>query len=292
MYRFWDSIIEPALDRVKPDVIVEVGSDLGFNTRNLLEYARRSGARLHVIDPLPKYDVEEWQANYPDTLVFHLAPSLDVLTSIHDADVVLIDGDHNWHTVFHELKSLEKLSGSPGEFPLVFLHDVGWPYGRRDLYYEPDRIPAPHRQPYQEAGVRPDRETLDPDGGFNSHLFNATREGGPRNGVLTAVEDFLEETDIEMRLVRVPGINDLGILFPASMADRNKEFAALIDEITGSPPLNRLLSRVEALRIEALISGCRRAEGPDDIEPRSSNCAPRSERGITWCQSCGVRFPN
>ncbi|HEX8931203.1 MAG TPA: SRPBCC family protein, partial [Actinomycetota bacterium] len=30
-------------------------------------------------------------------------------------------------------------AGAP--LPVCFLHDVGWPYGRRDLYYAPERIP-------------------------------------------------------------------------------------------------------------------------------------------------------
>ena len=32
------------------------------------------------------------------------------------------------------------------------MHDVGWPYGRRDLYYAPEQIPEEFRQPYRRAG--------------------------------------------------------------------------------------------------------------------------------------------
>ena len=61
MRRFWDTIIEPVLEALQPQRIVEIGSDRGFNTRNLLEYWQRSDAKLHVIDPLPKRDVAAWQ---------------------------------------------------------------------------------------------------------------------------------------------------------------------------------------------------------------------------------------
>jgi len=254
MYRFWDAIIEPALDRLEPQVIVEIGADFGFNTRNLLEYARRTGATLHVIDPLPKFDVDEWAATYPGTLLFHGAPSLEVLSSIAQPDVVLIDGDHNWHTVFHELKALQDSADTDSSgYPLVLLHDLGWPYGRRDLYYEPDRIPEPHRQPYEKGGLRLGRESLDPDGGLNAHLFNAVRAGGPRNGVLTAVEDFMREAPFELGLIVVPGINDLGILFPTSLRSRNRPLSDFFDELTSGTPLRQLLGRVEALRVDAQI---------------------------------------
>ena len=134
MYRFFEPIIEPILDRLEPKVVVEIGSDQGLNTRNLIHFCRRNGAELHVIDPLPKYEVDSWVAEYPEGIVFHRALSLDVLESIESPDVVLIDGDHNWHTVFHELEALARSAGDePERFPLVMLHDVGWPYGRRDL---------------------------------------------------------------------------------------------------------------------------------------------------------------
>ena len=88
---------------------MEVGSDQGVNTANLLEFCRQTGATLHVIDPAPGYDVSKWQSEYGDCLVFHKELSLNALPSIENFDVVLIDGDHNWYTVFNELKTLERL---------------------------------------------------------------------------------------------------------------------------------------------------------------------------------------
>ena len=108
MRRFWETIIEPIAGILQPEVIVEIGSDRGDNTRNLLEFCQENDATLHVIDPLPKYDVSEWQEHYGDHLVFHRALSLDALPSIDRMDLVLIDGDHNWYTVFKELKLIEK----------------------------------------------------------------------------------------------------------------------------------------------------------------------------------------
>ncbi len=137
-----------------------------------------------------------------------------------------------------------------GSFPFVLLHDVGWPYGRRDLYYEPGRIPAPHRHPHRQEGMRPGRADLDPGGGLNKHLFNARHEGGPRNGVLTAVEDFMDRSGLDLRLLVVPGINSLALLYRATLDDPGSPVADLLEEIRSGSALRQVLEKVEELRLE------------------------------------------
>jgi hypothetical protein len=67
-------------------------------------------------------------------------------------DCILIDGDHNWYTVYHELKMIEqKHLLSPGG--AILLHDVIWPYARRDMYYQPEKIPAEFRHPHAKRGI-------------------------------------------------------------------------------------------------------------------------------------------
>ena len=136
MYYFWDTVIQPVLEILQPKTIVEIGSDQGHNTENLLEYCQQQNAKLHVIDPWPKYEISDWEEEYGESVVFHLSLSLNALPLVEQCDLVLIDGDHNWYTVFNELKLIEKLSDKQSQpFPLILLHDIGWPYGRRDLYY-------------------------------------------------------------------------------------------------------------------------------------------------------------
>jgi hypothetical protein len=71
--------------------------------------------------------------------------SLEVLPKLAGTyDCILIDGDHNWYTVYHELKTIaERDLLRPGG--IVFFHDIEWPWGRRDLYYQPDLIPPEYR---------------------------------------------------------------------------------------------------------------------------------------------------
>ena len=120
-------------------------------------------------------------------------------------DLFLLDGDHNWYTVLHELRAIERCAERyERAFPVVCLHDIGWPYGRRDLYYAPERIPTEFRQPYAQKGLDVDKPDLLDAGGFNLKHYNAFHEGGPRNGVLTAVEQFVEESKGRFELLTIP----------------------------------------------------------------------------------------
>ena len=189
-------------------MIVEVGCEDGDHTTRLLEYAMAHRAHLHVIDPAPGFKTEPFRREYGSFCTLHERPSHDVLPSIASPDVVLLDGDHNWYTVIEELRILDRTSK---RWPLTFLHDVEWPYGRRDMYYVPERVPVDHRHPYAYSGIVEGRSELSPRG-ENATVANATHEGGPRNGVLTAVEDFLDETRRNLALFIVPENNGLGIL--------------------------------------------------------------------------------
>ncbi len=253
MYRIWDVITGPVLEALQPETMVEIGSDYGPNTRRLLEFCQRHGVKLHVIDPLPKYDVAAWKERYGEHLILHEAPSLDALREIDHFDAVLIDGDHNWYTVYNELKLIEERSKASSQpFPLVMMHDVGWPYGRRDGYYNPGNIPDEYLKPYERKGMLPGSAELVEDG-LNPNFPNAISKNDPRNGVLTAVEDFLEGTEQEIELVRVPGLHGLGILVPSRLRERNAKLAELLQVLDLHPTVTRYVELVEAARIEAEI---------------------------------------
>lgn len=255
MKRFWDIVIRPVADALQPEAIVEIGSDHGYNTRNLLEFCQQNDATLHVVDPLPKYEVSEWQERYGDHLVFHQALSLEALPDIDRMDLVLIDGDHNWYTVFSELKTIEeRCKEIPQSFPVVMLHDIGWPYGRRDLYYAPEVIPDSHTRPYEKKGIRPELEALAEEGGLNQHLYNAAVENEPQSGVLTAVEDFLKDTEQQLELVKFPGFHGLGILVPTQLKEKNPALSQFLETFNLPGNIVRFTEEVEQARLETEIS--------------------------------------
>ncbi len=254
MLAFWPDVIRPLLETLAPQSIVEVGSESGKMTRCLLEIAGATGGRVHAIDPAPLFDVPAWQREAGKHLVFHRQPSLVALKQIEPLDCVLIDGDHNWYTVHSELQLIERRCASLKQpLPLILLHDIAWPYGRRDLYYDPDTIPAEHRQPWAKRGMSPTEAELLSSGGINAHLCNAVREGGPRNGVLTAVQDYLAETEARYLFVRIPAVFGLAILLPEPLAQRHPALAQQA-KAWAVPEIERFIDRMEMARI-AMLAG-------------------------------------
>lgn len=283
MQRFWEPVIKPLLAATRPRVIVEVGADRGGNTHRLVDWCRAHGAQLHVIDPCPHFDVEAWRAANEDVGILHVDLSLNALDKIPAPDTVLIDGDHNYYTVLNELRMLGRCRSSGTCFPIVLLHDIHWPYGRRDLYYNPETIPAAQRKPYRQLGLRPNEGQPVVEGGFNSHLCNGIYENSLDNGVLTAVEAFRRETNERLSFTAIPGLHGLGILSPESLSARPRLMVLLSElefnhrqravlEATESDRLTRLVDLAEAKsakeRAEALKEEARRCL--DDTEQKVS----------------------
>ncbi|MDP4098675.1 class I SAM-dependent methyltransferase [Paenibacillus sp. P96] len=213
MQRFWEKVIKPIMAAHQPKSIVEIGADEGLNTLKLLEYGKQCDAVCHVIDPAPKFEVEWAKEWYGDTFKLYEDLSLNVLPEIEYYDLILIDGDHNWYTVYHELKQVSEMAEKSGQFPIVLMHDTAWPYGRRDMYYVPETVPQEFRHPCELKGIVPGLSGLVA-GAANSHLHNADHENGERNGVLTAVEDFMEESSIPLRLHLLHSNNGFAVLLP------------------------------------------------------------------------------
>jgi GT2 family glycosyltransferase/glycosyltransferase involved in cell wall biosynthesis len=250
MHWFLKLLIHPLLEALRPRTIVEVGVEVGTVTGPLLRWAREHDAVVHAIDPDPTLNVDRLTAEYGKRLRFHRAKSLEVLTEIADVDLALIDGDHNWYTVINELRALEARAREDGrEPPAILLHDVGWPYGRRDLYYDPSAIPEAHRQPHARGGLVPGRVELGP--GLNDHLENALLEGTPANGVLSAVEDFVAESPTPWRTWSIPGLSGIAILVSAPVLERSAALRELLDSIDTPAFLRAHCEAIEQARIEA-----------------------------------------
>ena len=253
MFPFWKPVLAPVLAAAEARRVVEIGALRGDNTREIIE-TLGPDAVLHVVDPVPGFDPTEHEAEFPGRYVFHQALSLDVLGDLEPMDAALIDGDHNWYTVFHELRLLtEGARRHDAPLPLLVLHDVGWPYGRRDLYYDPDNVPAEHRQPWAHEGMRPGNPGLVGGGGLNPTMANAKREGGPRNGVRTALDDFVAEWPEPLRQVVLPIYFGLAIVVEESRLARQPELAAVLDHLESPEGKDLLLELAEAMRIEAMI---------------------------------------
>ena len=211
-------------------------------------------AELDVIDPEPAFDPAEHEERFPGRLRFHEAPSLDVLPTLGPVDAALIDGDHNWYTVHNELRLLAEGARRHGTgLPVLILHDVLWPYGRRDLYYEPDRIPAEFRQPWRRAGINLGMKRLHHAKGLNPTMCNAEEEGGPRNGVMTGLEDFLAEHPRPVRKLVLPIYFGLAIVVEEARLDTHPEIDKALDRLESSEGRYELLELAEELRLKAMV---------------------------------------
>ena len=226
---FWE-IIEPILELLGARRLCEVGVEQGKFAQLLLAWSERHDAVYYGVDPAPaaafKMRLEKIEldsaAGGRATLITN--PSLEVLPTLEPCDAYFLDGDHNYYTVRSELEFIEKTARrhSADARPIVFLHDVAWPWGRRDMYYCSSTVPADARHPSSDQlGVFLGSDEL-VDGGMRTPgLYSiALHAGGPKNGVLTAVEDFLSSAvGHGWTSIIMPAAYGLGILYQPSAAN-------------------------------------------------------------------------
>lgn len=223
---FWP-LIEPILDALQPRRICEIGVAAGALTNRLLGWAEQRACAYVGIDPAPDAAVvDRFTASgvTPDRQLV-LQTSHAALPSLERCDVYFVDGDHNHFTVEGELKWIARaacIGNLQSHSTVLFMHDVGWPWGRRDMYYLPSTVPPDARQPWSETLGAPleGKELIE--GGLREpgRYAIAVQAGGPRNGVLTAVEDFLRGEDgMGWESIMLPAAYGLAILHrPADAA--------------------------------------------------------------------------
>ena len=245
MNRMWEPIIFPIFKFINPNFIVEIGAEKGINTRNILKYCLDHDSKLISIDPNPLFDLNKFKSDFGEKFTLLNELSLNCLPYLGEYDCILIDGDHNYYTVFQELQIIgEKFDQE--SFPIIFLHDVGWPYGRRDLYYNPENIPKEFLNDYSRLGMYPGKKKLSDDGGLNSHLLNANDENTPKNGVLTAIEDFIEGSSLNLDFHLFSPFHGLGILHA-----KDENLSMFIEDLFKS---DKTLDFVEIYYINMIIN--------------------------------------
>lgn len=238
----------PCLEAAGARSVVEIGAFAGDLTRVLMAWAQGAGATVAAVDPAPQPALEALEREHAGLRLIR-ATSLEALPDIELPDAIVIDGDHNWHTVSEELRLVgERAPGAA--LPLLLFHDVGWPHARRDDYHQAGAIPAGARHPVAGAdgGIFPGEPGLRAGGGL-PYPNSAAREGGERNGVRTAVEDFAASRP-DVRFVAVPVFFGFGVAW-STLTPWSAAVAAILDPWDGNP----LLERLEANRVHHLALG-------------------------------------
>ena len=256
----------PCLDAAGAQSVVEIGAYRGELTRELLGWASGGGARITAVDPDPQADLLALSEQHPE-LELVLETSHNALGHLPLPDAVIIDGDHNYYTLTGELRLIgERAPGA--EMPLLMFHDVGWPHARRDTYCAPQRIPAEDRQPLaREVALAPGQPGV-ADGGLPFE-WAAEREGGPHNGILTALEDFVDERP-DLRLAVVSAFFGFGVLW-----HRGARWANAVASIVDPWDRNPILERLEANRVSHLAARIALAGELDEARARVAKQSQR-----------------
>lgn len=203
----------------------------GFSDKEIInqiyKYCNKSNASYVGIDS--EYFEEKIISNF----------TLNVLPDLFDYDAIFLNDDPNWYTVYNELKLIKE---NNKEFPLVFICHNVFPHKRRDSYINPDVIPNEFRKEYSKE--------FNYDGNLlNDNFYHALQENTPKNGVLTAIEDFLSENK-SIKIMNLNLINGITILYPNNsisqirlsvLTDEIKKFAQEYEDFSDNIFENKLL---------------------------------------------------
>lgn len=233
-----------AFDAAEARTFVEIGSETGTFTRDLLAHAHARGGTVTTVEPRPAAEIVEL-AEHDDALRLVRGLSPAALAEVGAADAWVIDGDHNHWTVTRELEAALDRADEAGRPALIVLHDAGWPCARRDFYYAPDALPPDSVHSYTWAqGVVPDDPGVVASGlRGEGDMALAMHEGGERNGVLTAIEDVMAARG-GLELALVPAIYGVAVVFPA-----DAPWAAAVRATLAPYDGLELLRRMEANRV-------------------------------------------
>ena len=215
---------------LRPKAVVYLGNDRTCITR-LLELCSADGAVLHVVHPSFEADVHALKDGFGSCLMVHEEWGLNAIPKIHNADFVLLDHDYNWYIAYHSLLSIEKHMRNEGDtLPVIAVFSTGWPYGRRDAYLYPESTPIAYQHAVSTGGLIPGSGKPQDGGGMFQGRQHALYEQTPRNGVRTAIEDFLQQTTVTFQVLFIPGFGGQSILIPHSTYEKNANIAKLYDE--------------------------------------------------------------
>jgi predicted O-methyltransferase YrrM len=168
--------------------VLEIGVESGVHTRMLLRVLEGLDGQLTSIDPKIGL-LLKMRLRRQRRVRLVQAPSLEALPRLQAEgaryDCAIVDGDHNWYTVFHELEGLAPMMNPRA---VILLHDVEWPYARRDMYYAPERIPQEFRRGDHrgaarsgpQGGWRQERQPVECARGRGAPQRGADRRGGLR----------------------------------------------------------------------------------------------------------------
>lgn len=185
------NIIPIILNRFNVKNIVISGISDKKTINYVLDYCKDNNSSYVAIDS---------QKNSLDEVICDF--TLNVLPNFRDYDAIFLNDDPNWYTVFNELNIIKN---NNNEFPLVFIGHNVFPHKRRDSYINPDIIPKEFLNDYA-------KELFYNDVKIDDDFFHAVDEKTSKNGVLTAIEDFISKNS-SIGIMDFKFLNGITILY-------------------------------------------------------------------------------
>lgn len=162
----------------------------------------------NLIKEILKYDAHITEIN-TDTSENMENNVFNALSELENYDAIFIDDDPNWFTVYNELNIIEKANP---EFPLVFICNNKFPHKFRDSYINPEVIPQEYIHEYSDnLPILYENEEF----WISDGLYHAIKDKTPKNGVSTAIKDFLAKHN-NIKIMEINFVEDITILYPAS----------------------------------------------------------------------------
>src|SRR5262249_10619081 len=102
-------------------------------------------------------------------------------------------------------------------------------------------------------GITPGEANVLEVGGLNPKMNNANVEGGPRNGVMTAIDDFIAEHDRPIRRLVIPIYFGLAILVEDQRLDGQPQLPDALSPLEEHDGQRQLLEVAEETRLKAML---------------------------------------
>ncbi|MCA0403592.1 MAG: glycosyltransferase [Proteobacteria bacterium] len=254
--KWFKDLILPLFEKADIKAIVLIGVETNAFLNELCQYLAKFQGKLIAVDPSLTDDfINNIDSQYHNNIELIPYTSEHFFKHYHwelsGNYAFLIDGDHNFQTVYFELNNIHQLfAHCRNNQPLVFVHDVNWPSSYRDFYYQQG---SAHNNPLQAqaaVGEGVNFFSQRPFKGANFYLHNATAAldyGGGRNGVKAAIDSFLKEAK-DYDYWQIPLLFGLGIVLPKKFANYEdlKNFIA--------PWTSELFTAIEKNRLEMYLA--------------------------------------
>ena len=275
MFNFFDlDIIPTFLSRFKVEKILVIGFSNKLIKEEIITFFINNECLLYVIGSeidednlINEYDNSN---NILENIKYFKGNSLNILPKLSNMDAIFINGDPNWYTVYNELNLIRDNNRN---FPIVFVCNNKYPHNHRDSYINPEEIPEEYRNEYcDKLPILHETNNETKYVMVNDGFCHAIHKDTPKNGVLTAIKDFLKE-NTSFKSLEINPIEGISLIYePTKITDiklnkilRNKKEHnfdknnlseklnvnnILLNNISEINSFNEDLNRVEKLKSE------------------------------------------